>query len=953
PPEIHVEKEESWAEKTLSELTLRQKIAQMLIYPMNLEFLNKNHSINTELKKMISTDGIGGIHLWSGSAALSYSYLNELQKLSPIPILVEADLEKGLNQQFKSGTAMPPALAIAATGNVENAYKIGQIVGREGRAVGIHLNLAPVVDVNNNADNPIINVRSFGDDPELVGEYASNFINGLHASNMLAAAKHFPGHGDTQTDSHSYLAEIPSDSTQLWEIELRPYQTVIEADVDIIMVSHIQAPNYQPAAGMPATFSEFWIKKILRNRLGFQGAVITDAMDMASITSNFSDQFALVSAINAGCDIIIQNHDYKGAIDKIEEAVLTGLIDLSRIDEAAFRMLKLKQKVGLHLNSTVDYKSMQSTLGNSDHSKVAKKVSGEALTLVKDDKSLIPLKLQPEDLLYIIDVWGREYNHSQSILSKKIKQSLSNAISYSIDESDSHNQLESILSEIPNEATVLVNLFSLPKAWKNRIFLTETQSTFIQKLIDKVDESIMVSFGNPYLITEFPNVNSYLIAYNDAPVIQAAVHSALIGLQPIAGKLPLEIKGIAERGFGINTERSEKTFRKRVKQKPTLKRVLLSEISAEIDSLNIFLNRAVKESAFPGGVLLAGKDGKIFLHYAFGYQTYSKKLPDNIGDIFDLASLTKVITTTSAVMLLYDDGNLDIKIPIGKYLPEFINNVPDSRYDRKSVTIEHLLTHTSGLPSFRQYYKVFESYESKIDSVYRTKLINPPDTETVYSDIGMILLGKIVERVSGQSLDEFLAIRLFKPLGMNSTYFNPPNTGLRRIIPTEFEPATGSYLKGKVHDENARCLGGVAGHAGLFSTASDLAKFSQMLLNGGEYAGRQYFKSSTVELFTSTINEDANNRRGYGWDYAIGKSSGGVYLGEKSFGHTGFTGTSLWIDPDNDIFVILLTNAVHPHRTWKNPKYYDWRQRIHSAVYESLGFSKQNPWLEWRDRWKH
>jgi len=958
PPEMVPVKEDQkvvavdkfWAENTLSELALREKIAQMLVYSMHLEFLNENNPRFIEINKLLATDGIGGIHLWSGTAGLSYSYLNELQKRSKIPILVEADLEKGLNKLFKSGTAMPPALAVAATGDIENAYKIGQVVGREGRAVGIHLNLAPVVDVNNNARNPIINVRSFGDDPINVGAYASNFIRGLHDANMLATAKHFPGHGDTRTDSHSYLAEISSDSARLWKIELSPYQAVIEAGVDIIMVSHIQAPDYQPKAGLPATFSEFWIKEILRNRLGFKGAVITDAMDMASITSNFSDQFALVSAINAGCDIIIQNHNYRGTIDKIEQAVLTGIIKIARIDEAALRMLKLKQKAGLHLKSNVDFKSMQSILSNSNHLKVAKNASRAALTLVRNDHTLLPLKLQPEESLYIIDVWANENNHSQSTVTKKLKQSLPNVISYSIDESDGKNQLGSILSEIPNNTTVLFNLFSHPKAWKNRIFLTEIQSQFIQNLINSVDQSIMVSFGNPYLLIEFPNVNSYLNAYDGSPVVQAAVFSALSGAQPITGKLPLAIAGIAERGFGINTDRIDQPYVKRVKRKPSLQRIMPSEISAETDSLTILLNRAVSASAFPGGVLLAGKKGKIFYHKAFGYQTYSKQRPDNVGDIFDLASLTKAIATTSAAMLLYDDGDLDIKTPVANYLPEFVDHVPNASYDRINVTIEHLLTHTSGLPAFRQYYKIFESHESKLDSIYRTKLVYPVGEKTIYSDVGMMLLGEIIKRQNGQPLDEFIANRLFTRLGMNSTYFNPPQARLKRIIPTEFDPATGSYIKGKVHDENARCLGGVAGHAGLFSTASDLAIFAQMLLNGGEYAGKRYIKASTVELFTTAIGPD--DQRGYGWDLASGKSSGGVYLGDNSFGHTGFTGTSLWIDPDNDVFVILLTNAIHPHRTWKDPNYYDWRQRIHSAVYESIGFTMQNPRLELRERWK-
>ena len=298
---------------------------------------------------LVETDGIGGIHLWSGNTGLSITMLNELQRKSKVPILVDMDVEKGIQQRFPEGTQIPPSMALSASNYTKNAYEAGRIVALEGRGVGVHWNLAPVIDVNNNPDNPIINTRAYSDNPKMVSDFAIAYIKGLRSGGMLATAKHFPGHGDTQTDSHKSLATIPSDSSRLWSMELAPYKDVIEAGVDAVMISHLIAPDYQPNSNTPATLSKFWIQDVLRGKLGFTGAVVTDAMDMGGVANGFSDDYALIEAVNAGSDIIIQKHDYKNAIDVIENAVKEGIILEQRINESALQMLKLKEKVGLNL----------------------------------------------------------------------------------------------------------------------------------------------------------------------------------------------------------------------------------------------------------------------------------------------------------------------------------------------------------------------------------------------------------------------------------------------------------------------------------------------------------------------------------------------------------------------------------------------------------------------------
>ena len=366
------------------------------------------------------------------------------------------------------------------------------------------------------------------------------------------------------------------------------------------------------------------------------------------------------------------------------------------------------------------------------------------------------------------------------------------------------------------------------------------------------------------------------------------------------------------------------------------------------NKLRYLLEEAVSDSAWPGGVLFAARKGEVVFFEAVGFHTYKKENPTRPDDIFDLASVTKVIATTSAVMKCYERGLIDLDDPVQKYLPAFRENGKN----KQKITIRNLLTHTSGLPPFKQYFLMDTDAEARIDSVLRTQTIYAPGDTTVYSDVGLISLGKLIESVTGQPLDVFVQQQIFSPLGMKNTGYNPSKDKLERIVPTEISLLTGTLIHGIVHDENSYSMGGVTGHAGLFSTAGDLAIFSQMMLNKGTYDSVRIFEPETVDLFTKRANITENSSRCLGWDSPSGRASGGVYLSDASFGHTGFTGTSLWIDPENQIVVILLTNAVHPHRSWKSPKYYQWRQRIHSAVYEVLGFSEPNPKLTWIKEWR-
>jgi beta-glucosidase-like glycosyl hydrolase/CubicO group peptidase (beta-lactamase class C family) len=945
--------QQSWAERTLQHLTLREKIAQMMVYNMNMRFLNEDSRQWKEIQELLATDGIGHIHVWFGDVGSSLTLLNEIQARSKVPVLVNADIENGVGRRFASGTQLPPLMALAATGDPENAYEAAKIAALEGRSVGIQLNFSPVMDVNNNPNNPIINTRSFGEDPETVIRFGTRFIAGLQDNGMLSTAKHFPGHGDTETDSHTALAEIPSDSVRLWTVELQPFQAAVTAGADLIMVAHLTAPDYQPHAEEPATMSRFWIQDILKDRLHFKGAVVTDAMAMGGITKNYSDDYALIHAINAGCDVIIQNYNFKKAVDIVERAVKSGMIPESRIDAAALKTLELKEKIGLNQLNQVSVEFARENLGTAAHRKSATDMASQAITLVRNQGNVLPLNPQEGDTLYIVDLYDYDNNHSESQTTSLLKRGWPDVRTFQIDKSDSLDVILTLIEKIPPGATVVINAFVNPVAYKDEIFLPETEAEFLHRINLKTNRVVLSSFGNPYIIQQFPETPVYLCAYLNSGLMNRALAGAIMGQNPIGGHLPVSIPGVARQWDGIELEAKPWT-RPMITNKPgkELKRVMPYETNAKIEPVQHLLEAAVADSAWPGAVLLAAKDGKIFIHTAVGYHTYDRRIPTDRGDIFDLASLTKVVATTSAIMKLYDEGKLDLEENVVTYLPEFKGRQPAYIPQKSAITVKQLLTHTSGLEPFRTYYRLPGTVQTRWDSIFNTEPLYAPGDTTVYSDIGFMILGKVAERLSGLPLDEWTDSVIFKPLGMESTYFNPPFSRLKRIVPTEFSQREGGFVHGHVHDENAYSLGGVSGHAGLFSTARDLAIFSQMLLNGGLYGWTRIFKPETVALFTRRANVIPGSSRCLGWDTPSGEASGGVYLSSTSFGHTGFTGTSLWIDPENKLFVILLTNAVHPDRSCKHPKYYEWRQRIHSAVYESVGLTTKNPDLQWKHRWK-
>ena len=943
PTTVKQPSEREWIEQTLQRLTLKEKIGQMIMSRAYGYFYSNESDEFKRLERLVKEQKVGGLIFFQGDVYETATLVNRMQEMSDVPLLIGSDFEWGSAMRIRRGTRFPEAMAIGATRDTTLAYKVGEAIGKESRALGIHQVFAPVADVNNNPDNPVINTRSFGENQYLVADMASAFAAGLQSGGVLATAKHFPGHGDTQTDSHLDLPIISQTKPRLDSVELYPFRRLIDQHIPSIMVAHLEVPSLETKK-IPATLSPSIITGLLKKALGFHGLVVTDALDMGAIVNGFGSDSAAVKAIEAGVDILLVLPDEEKAIDAIENAVLKGRISEARINESVVKILKYKWSMGLSVNRFVDLKMIPEVVASPEHLALSRQVARSSITVLKNN-SVLPLERFGEKQILEVVVsdaenYRTEIHRSSTSLpneavgdyfTAQLKKRYSNLQTIKLHQASDSLDYLSVYKRAGSADLIICPIFSKARSGSGMFGLPPGIIGVVDSLTKLDKPMALISLGSPYVIGAFPNAGSVVCTYSDCEVSTEAVVEALFGEIPTRGKLPVTIPGLFSYGSGIDL--SQSVLRKDVPENVGMNRDSL----ARLDSI---MNEAIHEHAFPGGQLLVAKDGAVVYNKSFGsfeYSPGSSKV--NASTIYDLASVTKVIATTSAIMRLYDEEKIRLDDSVMKYIPEFGNK------GKEKITIRNLLLHNGGLPAFKRLYLTCKSPEEVLDSIYQTEMIYPIGDSTVYSDFDFILLGKIVEKISGVTLDKYVDSVFFKPLGMPSTIFsaeggsasggNPPSSILKEIAPTEYDSVYRKRLmQGEVHDENAFALGGVSGHAGLFSTASDLSIFLQMIMNGGNYGGRQYLKPETIKLFST--RQGKHSTRALGWDTKTvnGYSSAGTLFGEKSFGHTGFTGTSVWVEPEKNIFVILLTNRVNPTRN--NSKIMQIRPKVHDAVIKAL-----------------
>ncbi|MCU7496433.1 MAG: serine hydrolase [Ignavibacteria bacterium] len=909
-----------WVENTLNHMTLYEKCAQMVMPWVEAEFMNEDDPKYKRLVHLVRDLKVGGLIFFEGDVINQVMLTNKLQRLSGLPLLISADYERGVGMRLKDAVEFPYNMAVAAADDTALTYMMGKIIGQETRAIGVQQNYAPMVDINNHARNPIINIRSYSEDKDIIDRHMLAFMKGMEEENVLTTAKHFPGHGATDLDSHRDLPLLSQSRKSFETNDLVPFEKAISAGVKSVMVGHLEVPAYEPKRGLPATLSRNIITKLLKDQLGFNGLIVTDAMNMHGLTKHFKSGPAALKAVQAGNDIILFPPDESKAISAIYNAVESGKLKESRIDYSVRKILAAKKWLHLDNNRYVDIDSVSRSLNSKSHIRLAQDIADKSITLVKNTASLVPVN--PANYSSVACITLSDLSApAPYYFEKLVKERFNNVRHVSLGKTSTGREFNEAMEAVRSSDLVLVPIFVKVKAFTGSIGMPEEEIKLVKALSELKKPVIFMSMGNPYILSNFPEAPNYLCSYGDPKVSQIAMMKAITGEVDITGKLPISIPDTPYKvGDGIRMESQ------------TLKDIQAeSDSSFDFSKVDEVMNSGLSDSVFPGAVAYVGYKGKVIYKKAFGHYTYGPGVqPMETDAMFDLASVSKVIGTTTAAMLLYDEGKLILDKKVSDYLPDFAN------HGKENITIRNLLLHNAGFPADKPFYKMYKNHDQVAQDIMNTSLEYPTGTKFLYSDLSMITLQLVIEKIAGMPLDRFLKKRVFEPLGMSHTMYNPPKSLWNKCVPTEVD----NYwrmdtVRGTVHDENAAAMGGVAGHAGLFSTAGDLSTFMQMMLNKGRYDGKQLIKPSTVELFTSKVSEQSS--RGLGWDTkAPTGSSAGSLFSTESFGHTGFTGTSVWADKTRNLFVVLLTNRVFPTR--KNNKIIKFRPLFHDAVIRAISY---------------
>src|SRR6266403_323517 len=926
----------AWVENTLRKMSVDEKIGQLLFTTYHGSLTATDTAAYRQVTHDVTDLHVGGfINITQGSPlgiVKSQAYPtavlnNQLQAKSKLPLLIGADFERGTAMRLDEGTSFPTAMALAAGGNPKDAYTMGKITALESRAVGVHWIYAPDADVNNNPGNPIINTRSFGENPERVAKFVGEFVRGVQENGGLATAKHFPGHGDTAADSHIDLPVIRADRTRLDNLELVPFRAAISMQVDSIMTGHLNVPALEPDPNTPATLSHNILTDVLRKQLGFQGLVVTDAMDMGGITMRYAPGEAAVRAVVAGADALLMPPMPDAAFEALQAAVKSGRIPKERLEASVRRILQAKARLGLNASRLADVNALNHKFGSAAWQKEAQDISDRGVTLLRDTPHRLPLDATKPSRALLLAFYADPEPYPGEDLERELRSRFDSVTAL---RADTRFVNASILKLPPPDSydVAILALFVRVSDRKGNVDVPAEQAALAEQLYKTGKPIITVGLGSPYLIEKFPQAETWLAAFGISDVAQISVARGLFGQIPVRGHLPVTVPGVnLKAGFGIELPANPMTVLP-----------VDARNDAQLQPAYDVIEKAIADKAFPGATLAVGYRGKVLVH-AFGKLSYDAKAATTVPTtMYDIASLTKVVATTTLVAKLAEGDfavPLDLDAKIERYLPEWASG-PNAEW-RHRVTVRHLLTHTSGLPPFKEYWRTSKNKQDTLTKIFAEALDYEPGAKEVYSDLGIILMAEIIERLTGTSLDDLARSYIFLPLGMQDTMYRPPKKLWPQIAPTEIDNNLRHRLvQGEVHDENAFAIGGVSGHAGLFSTAPDLAAFCQMLLNGGVYAHHRILRRATIAQFT-TPQQLSSGTRTLGWAVPTEGGSSGHYFSPHAFGHTGFTGTSIWIDPDRQVFMVLLTNRVHPTR--ENQKIAQLRPAFHDAVMQALGFA--------------
>ena len=958
----HDPEEDRWVDSIFNAMTPDERLGQLFMIRAHSD---KGPDHVAAVEKLIRNYHVGALCFFQGTPQKQVELTNGYQALNThVPLMIAIDGEWGLGMRLKGTISYPRQLPMGAIQDNWLIYEFGKEVARQCRRIGIHVNFAPVADVNNNAANPVINTRSFGEDRQNVALKSHMYAKGMQDNGVMACAKHFPGHGDTDVDSHYDLPVIRHDRSRLDSIELFPFRALAHQGVGSMMIAHLNVPALDTSLNRPTTLSKYTVTTLLREELGFEGLAFTDALEMKGVTKHFKPGEVEAEALLAGNDMLVLPGNMETAFREIKRYIADGRIAQEDVNKRVKRILRAKYRLGLTSFTPIATDSIDQHLNSPEAIALKWKLYENALTLARNKGNLLPIENTAT-----LDAASLSIGASGKTPFQERLDSYKKMPAYQSPKEISSSERNRLLQALEKKEVVIVSLHGMSSFVKDGYGLSKSALDFIEALNQRT-RVVLVVFGTPYSLHHFDAIDPVLVAYEDDRIAQDLAAQALFGAIGISGRLPVTASPLSRFNTGVTTT---PVFRMGYAVPER------AGMNAEVlDRLDRLAKEAISSGATPGCVVLAAKDGQIVYHKAFGHQAFSKSKAVHTGDIYDLASVTKIAGGTLALMKLYDEGLIDLNAPIGRYLPELAGT------NKAGLILKDILAHRAGLqpwlPFYRktvlktktevnlkpEYYRMAADEQFGIpvannlflrsdypDTIWQ-EIVNSPLLPTKgykYSDLGFYMIARMVQRISGKPLDEFLDENFFCPMGLESMGYNPwRRFDVTSVAPTENDAYFRMQkVQSYVHDMGAAMLGGVSGHAGLFSNAADLAAVMQMLLNYGYYGGRRYLNPATVKTFIQ--RHPGSSRRGMGFD--MRQTNERMYqnvsmrMSSEAFGHDGFTGTSAWADPETGAICILLSNRTYPSQ--KNAKLNGMRmrQRIQSVVFNALhGRPEAEEWAQ-------
>lgn len=948
----------AWVDSVFKTLSPDEKITQlMVVRGSSFEPRTRKPILfHKEVEEMVKKYNVGGICMFQGGPLAQANFINYMQSIAKTPILICIDAENGLGMRMDSVLPLPRQLMLGAMNDPKLIYEYGRLVGEQCKRMGIQVNYAPVVDVNNNPANPVINDRSFGEDKFKVADYGIQYMKGMQDVGVMACAKHFPGHGDVSVDSHLDLPVINKNKSELQSLELYPFQQIFDAGVGSVMIAHLYIPAIDKTANRATSLSKNNVTKLLRNEMKYKGISFTDALEMRGVTKFFPDGDASVESLIAGNDMLCLPGDIPGSIQKVKEAIRKKKLKWNDINQRVKKVLRAKYQYGLANLKPIDSTNLTNDL-NEGILEMRRKVAEQALTLVRNNEAAIfPLMpRQAQNVAYV--AMGVKQDNA---FARRLRNDYGAHVYY-FDYNLNEEKAKATLDLIKDRyEVVIVGLHNYSRFPGNNNFGVSKAAQNLLQQLQQHGKTITFAFGNPYVLANNCDAKVMVACYEDDEIVQETAADLLQGKITPKGKLPVTVCPELKYGTGITN----------VSILPEASPSMFGFDVQKLQQIDSIVKDGIEKQAYPGAVVLVAKDGRVVYEKAFGQMAHSDPRPVTTQTIYDLASVTKICATTMAVMKLYDEGRLDLHKPLGEFLPWVRGS------NKESLTLDDILLHQAGLKAWIPFYRetidpsndgaaiptLYATQEQGafnvrvaenmylrsdwIDTMYSRILSSElgPRGKYIYSDNDFIFLGKIVESITGMPLDEYVKKTFYDPLGMKTTGFKPRERfPLEQIAPTEQEPYFRKQLiQGDVHDPGAAMFGGVAGHAGLFSNARDLAVLTQLMLNGGMLNGKRYFKQETIDYFTSY--HTVISRRGLGFDkpeknnYERPEPYPCLSASPETFGHTGFTGTCWWVDPKYNLVFIFLSNRVNSSGpNFNKLGQMNIRGKIHETIYKALG----------------